>query len=469
VFVCFTLIRAHPRQRWASAAAVPLTESLPYYEGAEPDSRKPPEGVKVTKLSNGVTVASLETHSFSSTLSVYVRAGSRFETYSQQGLSHLLKKAAFLAAGGRSTFRVFREIDHVGGSLSAANTREHVVYRAQLLRGNEDLALDILSKAVVSPDLRDWEIQDLTPRLVLEVTAHEDDPESSITETLHGAAFRNALSNSVLTPRFNLGHVTASDLRAYMDEWFVGRRITLVGIGVDHQELVSRAESSFSSVREGPSSDEETCHYCGGGEVHVPSRSGLTHAAIVSKGASLSSEQDVLLAGVLQHLMGTGESVKWGSSPSRLVKAGSEAIDTPFDACALNFSYSDNGLFGFYVVSEPQNAGRLLQAVMQEFSSVAKGDVSDADLTRAKNQLKARYLMGVEQSTSLSDSIAAQLTQTGDYTPLTTTNQKVDAITKDAIVQFAKSVFATRSTFVARGNLSATPRMQQLLEGVSLR
>ena len=28
---------------------------------------------------------------------------------------------------------------------------------------------------------------------------------------------------------------------------------------------------------------------------------------------------------------------------------------------------------------------QLLQAVMQEFSSVAKGDVSDADLTRAKS------------------------------------------------------------------------------------
>jgi predicted Zn-dependent peptidase len=156
-------------------------------------------------------------------------------------------------------------------------------------------------------------------------------------------------------------------------------------------------------------------------------------------------------------------------SSCSLVKAGSEAIDSPFDACAINFNYSDNGLFGFYVVSEPHNAGMLLQAVMQEFSSVARGEVSDADLTRAKNQLKARYLMGVEQSTSLSDCIAAQLAKSGDYIPLTTTNQKVDAITKDAVVQFAKSVFATRSTFVARGNLSATPRMQQLLEGVSLR
>lgn len=120
----FTLIRAHPQQRWASAAAVPLTESPPYYEGAEPDSRKPPEAVKVrlkractnlhlfprpqvTQLSNGVTVASLETHSFSTTLSLYVRAGSRYETYSQQGLSHLLKNAAFLvysSARGRNVF-----------------------------------------------------------------------------------------------------------------------------------------------------------------------------------------------------------------------------------------------------------------------------------------------------------------------------------------------------------------------------
>ena len=74
-------------------------------------------------------------------------------------------------------------------------------------------------------------------------------------------------------------------------------------------------------------------------------------------------------------------------SSCSLVKAGSEAIDTPFDvrnslslflyicmhegviliacvcfslqACALNFNYTDNGLFGFYVISEPQNAGKV--------------------------------------------------------------------------------------------------------------
>ena len=84
---------------------------------------------------------------------------------------------------------------------------------------------------------------------------------------------------------------------------------------------------------------------------------------------------------------------------------------------------------------------------MQEFNSVAKGNVSDTDLSRAKsvthththpcylnlftvhepslvhhnlhkhntclyrNQLKASYLMGVEQASSLSDNIATQVSQ----------------------------------------------------------
>jgi ubiquinol-cytochrome c reductase core subunit 2 len=302
----------------------------------------------------------------------------------------------------------------------------------------------------------------------MEVTEHENDPESYVLETLHQAAFRNALSNSLYTPKFNIGCITANTLKSYMDSWFLGRRITLVGIGVDHAELVSMAQSSLSSAREGLSTDEETSHYYGGGEVLSPTQASLTHSAIVSKGASLGS-QDVLLAGVLQHLMGVGVSVKWGGSPSRLQKAGSEATDAPFNACTVNLNYSDNGLFGFFVTSEPQDTEKLLRAVMQNFNSVAKGDISDADLTRAKNQLKASYLMPVEQSPSLSDDIAAQVSLNGEYTPLTATNQKVDAITNDELIQFAKGVFGTRSTFVARGNLSSTPRMQQLLEGVSLR
>lgn len=51
---------------------------------------------QVTKLGNGVTVASIENGSFLSNIGVFVRAGSRYETYGQIGLTHLLRSCAFL-------------------------------------------------------------------------------------------------------------------------------------------------------------------------------------------------------------------------------------------------------------------------------------------------------------------------------------------------------------------------------------
>lgn len=52
--------------------------------------------LQVTRLTNGVTVASVENHSFLSNVAVFVRAGSRYETYNQTGLTHLLRNCAFL-------------------------------------------------------------------------------------------------------------------------------------------------------------------------------------------------------------------------------------------------------------------------------------------------------------------------------------------------------------------------------------
>ena len=136
---------------------------------------------------------------------------------------------------------------------------------------------------------------------------------------------------------------------------------------------------------------------------------------------------------------------------------------------ALNLSYSDNGLFGMYTVSDGRATGKLLRAVTKEFSEVARGSVSDADLSRAKSQLKASYLMNLETQPCLTEDIGIQTALKGSYTPLEETLKQVNAISKDDVVKFARTVFGTRATFVALGNLSSTPRLDSLLADLSLR
>ena len=53
-------------------------------------------------------------------------------------------------------------------------------------------------------------------------------------------------------------------MKSFVEEWFIGRRMVVAGVGVNHNELVKHAEVSFSSVPEGMSTTDEQCEYVGG-------------------------------------------------------------------------------------------------------------------------------------------------------------------------------------------------------------
>ena len=53
-------------------------------------------------------------------------------------------------------------------------------------------------------------------------------------------------------------------MKSYVEEWYTGRRMTVVGVGVSHDELVKHAEASLSSIPEGMTTTDEQCEYVGG-------------------------------------------------------------------------------------------------------------------------------------------------------------------------------------------------------------
>ncbi|KAJ7372694.1 Cytochrome b-c1 complex subunit 2, mitochondrial [Desmophyllum pertusum] len=362
-----------------------------------------------------------------------------------------------------SGFRIARELEHNGASLEATCNREQLIFSSDCLRDNLGLVIEHLANSVNKPAFNRWELEGIVNRLKLDLAVRDTQPQINVVEELHRVAFRKTLGNSLYCLPHRTGKFTSDVLIDFTKKCYVGQRMAIVGVGVDHSQLVDLAKAAFSFLPEGEPVPKEATKYHGGEVMNF--RSGpLVHAVLATEGARLGSK-DHLAFSVYQKVLGATPSIKWGSNmaSNRLLKAAAaESADGAFSASAFNASYSDGGLFGFYVAAEPSNVSKVMKSVVGQFSKASKGDISDQDITRAKNQTKAHLLMHSESQDTLVEDIGSQLLTKGSYTSPQEVAAAVDSITKTDILTVAKRVFSGKPSLSAAGDVSTMPGLDEL-------
>ncbi|MEQ2193962.1 Cytochrome b-c1 complex subunit 2, mitochondrial [Xenoophorus captivus] len=121
--------------------------------------------VCVSRLPSGLVIASLENYSPASKIGVFIKAGCRYETPDNHGVTHLLRLASNLTTKGASAFKICRGIEAVGGSLSVTSSRENMMYTVDCLRDDIDTVMEFLINVTTAPEFRPWEVSDLTARV----------------------------------------------------------------------------------------------------------------------------------------------------------------------------------------------------------------------------------------------------------------------------------------------------------------
>ncbi|CAH2307179.1 cytochrome b-c1 complex subunit 2, mitochondrial [Pelobates cultripes] len=419
-----------------------------------------PEDIEITKLPNGVVVATLENYSPASKIGVFIKAGSRYENSSNLGVNHVLRLASNLSTKGASSFKITRGVESVGGGLSVTSTRENMVYSVECLRDYIDTVMEYLINVTTAPEFRRWEVSDLKEKVKLDKAFAYQNPQVGVLENLHSASYRNTLANSLFCPDYRIGKLTSEELQHFVQNHFTSARMALVGLGVSHSVLQQVGEQ-FLNIRSGPGSPSVKAQYRGG-EIRVQNGDDLVHAALVAEGASLGSP-DANAFSVLQHILGAGPFIKRGSNTSsKLSQAVSKATNQPFDVSAFNVNYSDSGLFGIYTISQAAAADEVIKAAVNQVKAIAQGGVTEADIARAKNQLKFHYLLSVENSTGLLNEIGSQALVSGSYTSPNDAVQQIDSVTSAEVVNAAKKFASGKKSFAASGNLENTPFVSDL-------
>ncbi|XP_074866636.1 cytochrome b-c1 complex subunit 2, mitochondrial [Carettochelys insculpta] len=419
-----------------------------------------PQDLEITKLPNGLVIASLENYSPASRIGVFIKSGSRYETTNNLGTSHLLRLASNLTTKGASSFKITRGIQAVGANLSVTSTRENMIYSMECLRDYVDTVMEYLINVTTAPEFRHWEVTKLQPQLKIDKAIAFQNPQVCVLESLHAAAYRNALANSLYCPDYAVGKITPGMLHQFVQENFKSARMALVGLGVSHSELKQVGEQ-FLNIRSGAGSSGAKAQYHGG-EIREQTGESLVHAAIVAEGVATGSAEANAFS-VLQHILGAGPLIKRGNNiSSKLFQAITKATSLPFDATAFNVNYSDSGLFGIYTISQASVTREVIMAALNQIKAVAQGSITNEDVTRAKNNLKASYLMLVETSDGLLNEIGSEALASGKYTSPTAVIQNIDSVATADIVNAAKKFVDGKKSMAACGNLGNTPFIDEL-------
>ncbi|XP_051573645.1 cytochrome b-c1 complex subunit 2, mitochondrial-like [Myxocyprinus asiaticus] len=437
-----------------------LTEPLATRKPAAAPVLLTPQDVQVSKLPSGLLIASLENYSPVSKVAVFVKAGSRYETAENLGVTHMLRLAGNLTTKGASAFKICRGLEAVGGSLSVTSSREHMVYSVDCLRDDFDSVIEYLISVTTAPDFRPWELSDISPRVKIDKAVADQSPQIGVLEKLHEAAYKNALSNSLYCPDYMVGKIGVDHLQRFFASNYTSARMALVGLGVCHSTL-KQAGEQFFSAHKGAGAPAAKAVYRGG-EMRVQNGGGLVHALVACEGALMGSAEANAFS-VLQRVLGAGPHIKRGSNiTSKLSQGIAKATAQPFDATAFSATYSDSGLFGVYIISQADAAGEVINAAMAQVTALAEGKLTADDLTRAKNQLKADYLMSLESSEGLLEELGVQVLSSGAYISPESVTQSIDAVTSSDVVNAAKKFVESKKTMSSCGHLANTPFVDEL-------
>ncbi|KDN44556.1 putative MAS1-mitochondrial processing peptidase beta chain precursor [Tilletiaria anomala UBC 951] len=412
---------------------------------------------QVTTLSNGLTVATESNPSAqTATVGAWIDAGSRAETDATNGTAHFLEHMAFKGTGKRTQQGLELEVENLGAHLNAYTSREQTVYYAKSFRKDVDKAVDIISDILQNSKLEQSAIERERDVILREQEEVDKQTEEVVFDHLHAVAFQGqALGRTILGPEKNIRTITRDDLSSYIKTNYTADRMVLVGSGgIEHAELVKLAEKNFSSlpvstnpIALGQSSHPKTKFV--GSDVRIRDDSMPTcNFAIAVEGVSWKSP-DYFPMLVLQSIMGNWDR-SLGSSPLLSSRLSHVISSNNLANSYMHFStsYSDTGLWGCYFVSENvYNLDDLVHFTLKEWQRMSIAPL-EGEVERAKSQLKASLLLGLDGTTAIAEDIGRQLVTSGKRLTPKEIEAKLDAVNANEIQRVAKTYLWDQSIAV---------------------
>lgn len=414
--------------------------------------------IQLDTLPNGFRVATEHMPGVeSAALGIWVTAGGRHELAVQNGIAHFLEHMAFKGTKRRTALQIAEEIEDVGGYLNAYTSREVTAYYARVLKEDVPLAFDVVSDIVLNPVFDAREIEVERGVILQEIGQALDTPDDVIFDWLQEVAYPDQpIGRTILGPTERVRAFGRDDLAGFVAQHYRPERMILSAAGaVDHDQIMRLAEATFGHLERGRDSLIEPAGFIGGERRELKTLEQV-HFTLGFEAPGYGDEA-IYTAQTYAGALGGGMS-------SRLFQELREKRGLCYTIFAQAGAYSDTGMMTIYAGTSSDEIAALARLTIDEVKRAAD-DMTVAEVDRARAQMKAGMLMGLESASSRAERLARQVSIWNRVIPIEETVARIDAVDLAGVRDFAgRMAGEARAALALYGLAEAAPGMDELRE-----
>ena len=408
-------------------------------------------------LSNGFRIVTEQMPGLkSSSIGIWVLAGGRHEAPMQNGIAHFLEHMAFKGTKRRSALQIAEAIEDVGGYINAYTSREMTAYYARVLENDVPLALDVIADILLNPVFEQSEIEVERGVILQEIGQALDTPDDIIFDWLQEEAYPDqAIGRTILGPSERVIAFSKADLSDFIGERYGPDQMILSAAGaVNPDELLALAEKLFGHLprRSEPRVAEAAAFV--GGERRVKKSLEQAHFALAFEGPDYR-DPGIYAAQIHAIAMGGGMS-------SRLFQELRENRGLCYTIFAQAGAYADTGMMTVYAGTSAEELGELATLTIDELKRAAD-DMSAEEVARARAQMKAGMLMGLESPSNRAERLARMVAIWGSVPTIEDTIERIDSVTTGDVRAFGGSLITDAGSVMALyGPIDDAPTLEAL-------
>lgn len=428
---------------------------------------------RLSQLSNGLKVATSSTPGHFSALGLYVGAGSRFETRNLKGCTHILDRLAFKSTEHIDGRTMAETLELLGGNYQCTSSRETMMYQASVFNQEVEKMLKLMSETVRYPLITQEEIDEQKLTAQYEIDEVWLKPDMILPELLHTTAYSGeTLGSPLLCPRELVPSISKYYLTDYRNKFYNPENTVAAFVGVSHERALEYADKYLGDWKSSHPPIAKAPAVYTGGETCIPpapvfgNLPELYHIQIGFESYPID-HPDIYAVATLQTLLGGGGSFSAGGPGKGMYSRLYTHVLNQFffieNCVSFNHSYSDSGIFGISVSCVPQAATYVVDIIARQFMNLFANEnlqLTDEEVSRAKNQLKSSLLMNLESKLVELEDMGRQVQLSNKKVPVQEMVQNIEKLTANDIKRVAEAIFTGKVKNSSGSTGKATVVMQ---------